>query len=262
MRQFGRSISLTVGDRRWVYPDLHFDFRVDLDDDPEPNQGTVTAYNLSDDSINVIREGAPAVLAAGYGDDRGTVIAGHIDRAETRHEAPDRVTHLDITDAGGAWRQVRIDRSYRPGVRASQVLRDIFATAGLEVGAMSLPRDPDYPRGLTVSEPLASIAKRTAADAGARLHIQHGTVYIRHGQEGSRTAFVLRHDTGLVDSPQRLEEEGANTFNAWCLLNHRLKPDVIVRIESRTANGLFRVRRAQFIASSEDFMNHLEVVAI
>lgn len=266
--QWMRSVVLEVGTQKFIYPDLSIDFAVDLDTDPDPNIGEIVVYNLSQATINAISpdpdgDPVPVVLTAGYRGDTGVILMGYVVEIDTQYHAPVQETRITVSDGSSEWVNRIVQAVFPEGVTASEILTRIIGDAGLELGELDLPADIVYDDGLTISGGVGAEASKIAEDCGAKLHILHSTVYIRPPPSGTNTAFVLRADTGLIGTPQRITgEEREADYNVQCLLNHRLVPDTIVKIESRTANGLYRVRKTTFTANEMDFTNAMEVVSL
>jgi hypothetical protein len=257
-----REIELIVGGKRITSPPLDIDFEIRFDTDEEPNDGRISIYNLSRDTMNRIKVGEAIVVNAGYQGDVGTIFAGAVDRKFGMWRATDHITEIEVGDTLVEWSRVRVSKSYQAGIKASAVVRDVLKSLGLEIGALSLPTDVTYSRGRSVNGPVRTVLSELARDCGAKLHIFNGAVFLNDPAAGQRTGFVLRHDTGLVESPERVEGIEGVDYKVISLLNHRIKPDTILKIESRTATGLFRVVSGYHIGSDSDFFTEMEVVAV
>jgi len=260
---FSRRVTTRMADRRIEYPPFRMDFQVSFDNEPEADDVALTIYNLREDTINRVEAGQTLTLAAGYGSDIGTILAGTIQEARAEWQDVDRALNLTVLDTVQDWARTPVSKSYAPGTPASRIIRDLLGTYGLEVGRLSLPDDVQYAGGKVASGTLQSVLDEIARDCGARATFAAGSVNIAPGYAGEREAVVLRYDTGLIESPQRIvDADDEKEYDVWCLLNHRIGPGSIVEIESMTANGWFRVIAGQHICNDMDFMTHLEVVGV
>lgn len=110
---------------------------------------------------------------------------------------------------------------------------------------------------------LQSVMRQIVAETGSKFHISHGKILIRPWDAGTQTGFMLNSDTGLIESPQPFEEERDGQiikgYNVRMLLNHRVTVDSILKLESKTANGIFRVKKG---VHTGDFITEVEVVAV
>src|SRR5690606_38089457 len=113
--------------------------------------GNIRIFNLSDETTAKIEREAPVIVRAGYEGDVGTVAVGTIEDASTKWEGVDKTTTLFVGDGTDKWLTARVNRTWRQGVRASEVARDIIGLLGLAVGRIQLPKNIVYPSGVTHS---------------------------------------------------------------------------------------------------------------
>lgn len=259
MRNWMRQVNVTIGNRRYREPDFRIDFRIDFDDDPEPDQGEVTIYNLSEDSLNRIQRGANIIVNAGYQGDVGTIMAGTVEQVESKWEKVDKTTKITIGDGTRQWLSTVVNKSYKPGIRSSQIISDLLNMFGLEVGTVQLPQNVVYERGRSVSGPLQSVLRQIVQDAGARMQIVNGSVMIRPPGTGTQTGFLLNSETGLIESPKKIDADDGREWSLFSFLNHRIRAGSLIQVQSMTANGTFRVIKGQHICNESDFYTLMEV---
>lgn len=252
---------ILVAGKKLTKDDLEINFKVSFDDDPEPNISEVTIYNLSSSTIAMLKKGENLILNAGYQGDVGTILLGTIEKPETWWEGVDRITRLTVGDGSKQWMEHYVNKSYAPGITAKAILADLAGMFGLELGALQLVNNITYPKGRSVSGMLQSVMRQIVAETGSKFHISYGKILIRPWNAGTQTGFLLNSDTGLIGSPQPFEEEVNGKYimgyKVQMLLNHRITVDSILQIESRTANGIFRVRKG---THTGDFITEVEVV--
>lgn len=267
MTLFDRKVELIVGGNRFVYPDFDIYFQITYDTDSEPDTGEIIIFNLSDQTTKEIKKGQPVILNAGYGDDVGTIFAGTINKVDGGWDQVDRLLTLQVGDSTEAWMTTTVNKAYKPGIKSSQVIKDILKEFGLEIGTFKLAKDVTYPNGRSISGSIESVLRQIVTqDCSSRFYVQGGAVIIHPPGEGNRIAFVLNADTGLIETPQRTEKEdesgkgeAAEGYNVYSLLNHRIRASSVVKIESRTASGFYRVEKAIFIGNEMDFYTQMEV---
>lgn len=255
-----REVEVLVNGHKLTAP-LRIDFQIKFDPDPEPNTGEIEIYNLSEETIAEINKGSQVILNAGYSGDVGTIMAGVINHAGAYWDKLDKILKLETGDATDKWASTVVNKSYAPGTKASQIIRDILGMLGLEIGDFQLPNDVIYTKGRTISSAAQLAIRSIAIDCGAKFHINNGLVYITDPEYGNDIAFVLNSDTGLLDTPSKIDSEDSD-YKVRCLLNHRITTDSILKIESKTANGFYRVVRGRHICDNNDFINEVEVVAV
>lgn len=261
---FRRRISISSGGVKLDSPPFDIHFQMQFDTDPEPNTAIIDIFNLSQDTINRFRRSQSVVLNAGYEGDTGTILTGTIDESRAfwevaRGSGNERILRLEANDAMGRWLNTTISKTYKPGIKASQVIADMLNTFGLEIGSFRVPNDLTYQNGKTFSGSLRTALRQVVADTGASLSINNGAVFILPPGVGNRIAFVLNSDTGLVESPERIETEEGEFWRVKSLLNYRFKPNTIIKVESINVKGFFRIVKGEHICGDQDYETRMEV---
>lgn len=272
--QFNRQASIVIGEREFESSKFDFEFEVDFDDSSDLNHAEVLIYNLSNDTVNSIKTETPLIINAGYEGDVGGIFVGAIYDADTKRNGVDRETTILAVDAGKQRNKLRISRSYKKGIRASQIIGDLTSYVGLSIGALKLPDDKQYRNGKNLNGKVLTLLKQIAKDCGATFKINKGMAYFRKKGEGQDISFIFNSDTGLIGAPEpfveeeEIEEKGKKKkktkeikgFNVKTLLNHRVQPNHIIGIESSTADGNYRVRSGKHIYSDTEMISDMEVV--
>lgn len=260
MQQYMRSTAVTIGERTFRSEDLHIEFDVPFDDNTTPNESNIRIYNLTDDSINRIEHNQQLTLMTGYEGDVGMLLQGRVSYVSTRKVGPDKVTTIYVID-GPDLTGVKIERkAYANGTRASQILNDLIPLLGLPVAAFRLPSDKVYDEGYSISGQIVDNLSQIARDCGAAFYTHRGNLYIRSLSDGDDARFVLRPDSGLLDSPEFFFDDDAKGYNIRCLLQHRITTASIIDMESRYVKGRFRARRGRHICNEAEFITEAEVV--
>ncbi|MCM3488773.1 hypothetical protein M3689_05560 [Alkalihalophilus marmarensis] len=260
MSSFIRKTEVLVGGKKFITPDLNIEFRIEFSDGEELNDAEIKIYNLSDQSVNLIKKNLPLVINAGYEGDIGNVFIGGIYDVFTERTNTDRITTILAVEASDQWQRMNITKTYKAGIKASQILRDLIGFTGLATGALSIPRDVTYSRGKSLSGKLPNIVKDIAKDAGAKATVTKGKIFIRDPQQGDTLSFQFTPNRGLIGTPERFEDEEAIGYNVKALLNHRVQTDSIIQVGSSTAKGRFRVRKGVHLSNSSSFYTEMEVV--
>lgn len=264
MKLWLRKVQLTAGDKEFNGEDFEIDFSVPFSTSKDPDVSEVTIYNLSQSSIAAIKSKAYVILNAGYKGDVGNILSGKIEGIETVWEGVDKATKIKVSDGGFEWRNTRINKTYAPGSTAKYIMQDLSNLLGLEVVEVSPEKDITYQLGRTVSGHVETALKGLAKDTDSKMYISKGKLYIRNKGKGTQTGFLLNSDTGLIDSPERIEEEGKKgkkiiKYKIKCLLNHKISTDSIIKVESRTINGTYRVESGRHTG---DFITECTVIPV
>jgi len=253
-----REIKVNTAGLEFVYPKFEIQFRVEFDDTDDPDIAIVELFNLKRETENRIKKGEQLILSAGYQGDIGTVMAGEITEAYAYNEGVDRICEVEVVDATEAFLKQRVSKTYSAGIRASQILADVLAMTGLEIGRIDLPNDVTYTNGRTVDGKLREVARQLVADGGAKLYINNGTIFAVPPDFGQDVGVLLNKETGLLHSPTRVDSDDAE-WEIETLLNYRIRAGAKVKVESETANGVFRVIKGEHRSSGNEHSTRIEV---
>lgn len=259
---FNRRTQVLVAGLNIYDPPYQVEFEIEFDTDPEPNTGEVTLYNLSQNTSSKLKKGQQVIINSGYEGDVGTVALAVLDEVNTERNELDVLTKLKIGDATDTWAKATVSKSYKAGIKASQVLDDILHGFGLEVGLLKLPKDTVYAGGKVVCGPLQTVVRQIVKDCGAKFHIANGRIIIGPENQGFQTAFVLNPDTGLIGSPERIESDKGEMWRVRSLLNHQLGSDSIIKLESQIVRGWFRVVKGKHSSTKSEHITEVEVIAV
>ncbi|MEK4131985.1 hypothetical protein NYE67_20435 [Solibacillus sp. FSL W8-0474] len=271
---FLRETQLIFAGKEFNGDDFTIGFEVPFDDGDELNVATIKIYNLSEKTINEIKKDKPVIVNAGYKEDYGAILLGFCKYVATGWSGLDKITTIDVIDDKGAWLNTPVKVTYKAGTTARDILNDLLQRTGLEIGAFELPVNQTYPRGKTFNTKLSEAVKLIAKDCKAKVHINKSKIFIRAKTSGTNIGFVVNAESGLIGSPERVEKEiketktkKASTVSGWkvkTLLNHRITTDAILQIESKTANGIFRVESGKHAGESNggSYYTEMEVYPV
>ncbi len=245
MKLWLRKINLIMGDREFTNDKFEIDFRVPFSKEPEPDISEIKIYNLSENTIANIKSKAYVILNAGYKGDVGNILSGKIEKITSEWEKVDKVTKITLSDGGFEWRNAKINKTYQKGITAKYIMQDLANILGLEIAEINPTKNISYNLGRTINGSVGSALKQLVKDTGSKMYINKGKLYIREDNKGNETGFLLDSEHGLIDSPERIEEEKNGEkiikYKIKSLLNYKLTTDSIIEVKSRTLNGFYRV---------------------
>lgn len=258
-----RVVELIAGGRSFNGDDFEIDFKVLFSTSEDPDVSEVMIYNLTDSTIQSIESKAIIILNAGYkGKGTPNILTGKIETVDTKWQGVDKITTIKASDGGFEWRKPRIQKSYAKGTTSTAIMQDLISVAGLGIGDLSPPKTITYKLGRNVSGHVDVLLREFARDTGSKMYIDKGQIFIRDNDKPSALAYVLNKDTGLIDSPEKCEEEDSKgnkiiKYKVKSLLQGTITTDSLVQIESRKVNGTFRVVKG---THTGDFITEIEVV--
>ena len=256
---------------------LDIDLNISFGDKEEPDVSEVTIYNLSDHSINEIKKQGYCIVNAGYKElgNIANVLSGDIEDVNTDWQGLDKVTKIKVSDGGKAWRTAELNATYEKGTKASFIMRDLANVMGYEIVEITPKEDKVYKLGKTIQGPCSNSLKQLVKDTNSKMFINKNRITIRDEKKGYDMGFVLNGETGLIGSPTLNKDDSGDktdsrgktkdkkknkkeqkTWKVVCLLNPKIETDSIIKIESRSVNGTFRVISGKH---TNDFNTELKV---
>lgn len=257
---------------------LDIDFEINFSNSKEPDVNVVNIYNLSDSSINMIRDQAYIIVAAGYKElgNKATIGEGTIEDIEVKFSGLDKACEVKFTDGGKPWRTRELNKTYAENTKASQIMRDLAIVLGYEIVEITPKDDVVYRLGKTIKGFASKSLESLARDTKSKMFINKNRLVIRDEAMAYNTGFVLNADSGLIGSPtlnkndsgdktdekkytkdKKQNKEAKKSWHVVSLLNPRIETDSIIKVESKTLNGVYRVVSGKH---TKNFNTELEVV--
>lgn len=274
MRFWRRAATIQLGNNRYTLDDLAFKFKATIEDKPKISSAQIELYNLSADTCNGICKGMPVVLCAGYVGDVGTVFAGNVRDFTINTQDIDGVTTINVTDCIEEWLSVNINKTYKPGMYAQDILDDLLTIFGIEVTLAQLAENKYYPRGRVCQGRLKDVLQQIVVqDCGSRLLIRTGQIIINPPEDGISTGYLLTPETGLLKGKKEQqkqdsastasepEEESESWLSFDSLLNYHIGCADVVSIQNKDINGQFLVKKITHEGSRDrEWKTTLEVI--
>lgn len=266
--QYGQTVVIQSGNVTIRNSQLDCEFTVGFDDDTAGNEGEVTIYNLTNNTINGFVNGAKITISAGYGTDTGIIFSGFITSKKTVTEGVDRVTTIRAIDDQSRENMTVESISYAANRTASYILKDLVQRVGLPIAVFETVRDYTYKDEVTVDGSLSDAIKQYAKVCGVSAYICKSKIYVRSLDSGDNTKFVLSSSTGLL-SVSEFEEESKSEeyedvvkgFEVEMLLQHRIQTASIIELNTKNYKGQFRVREGTHSYDGKNFITKAKIVA-
>lgn len=256
-----RSGTLQVGPYKYSLDDLVFSFEVPFEDSEQLMTSTITIYNLSASTRASIQKDQPIIINAGYEGDIGVLFVGKVASKTSRHQGLEWITTLTATEAMDEWLSKKVNKTYAAQTDALSIVKDLLNIFGVEVNRIELAVNTAYPRGKVCNGPVRSLLKEiVTSDCKSIFLVRHGQIIIRNPAQGTNMGVLLSPRTGLLLSSeetdktdftapqdtQKTAEEKADkskTIKRKCLLNYRIAPGDVIRIEDASVKGDFIVKK-------------------
>lgn len=253
-----RKAEVIVEDWKVNYPELYLEAEINFKNDSESNMGMIKLYNLSDKSIKKLKKDKLITLNAGYKGDVGSLLPGVILKTTTNYDATDKVTEVIVGDGTAKWLNSTINKTWKAGISSDKIVKKCaellpFNFKGYETDTIK------YPKGKTHSGTIKNLLEEIAEDLGAKLHVSRGFIYFRKPEKANSEVYNLNKDTGLIGTPTISESEGETFYEVDSLLNYRFWADTVINIESKTINGLYKIKAGTHSIAGGDFITTMEV---
>jgi hypothetical protein len=243
-------------------PGIHIEFNIEFSDESDGNVGEVVLYNLKNETIEGLKAETQFILKAGYKEHNGIVLPGIIKKSVTQWDKVDKVTTLIVGDNTEAWLRSTVNKTWKANSKASQIAPELIKNTGLSVGEIDLVEDVTYEKGVTFSTTNRKALEEIAADTGSKLHSSRGKIYLRPSKTSNRRAILLNSDTGLISSPEKTDEEDSEKYTVLSLFNYKIQTDTLIRLESKTVEGNFRVIEGEHVCQGDNYQTKMEVEMI
>lgn len=277
-----RSGTLQVGPYRYSLDQLAYEFEVPFEDSEQLMTAKVKIYNLAQATRSSLQRNHPVILNAGYEGDIGVIFVGTIATCKSTHQGLEWITEITATEAMDAWLSKKVSKTYQAGIDSQGIIKDLLNIFGIEVTRMELAANKKYPRGRVCSGPVRDILKSiVTSDCKSIFMVRHGQIVIHKPTVGLNLGVLLTRQTGLLLTNNQVQDKNEITapqdtqktmeqksdegkyITRECLLNYRIGPGDIVRIQDSTLNGNYIVKRGGHTGSRRgDWKTKIEVTPV
>lgn len=261
MPLFNRIVSVLIGpegsEQGIEFSGIRVVFKINKTKKKDSNTCNVELYNLSAATRNFIKDlNNIMILNAGYVESTGLehLFTGNLININHVKQGPDWISKLEVNDGSKAINDTRINLSYKEGASSKQILSDVIDSIPLAKRFVDLDRieDSQEVNGFSFAGQSKTVLDKLAEKLNFEWSVQDNQIQIiKSGETNNDAVIVISPDSGLIGSPERLEdlsEEKASTTKlpGW-RVNSLLLPKVsiggTVSVESREIkkNSFFKI---------------------
>lgn len=273
MYQRDRGYKLIVGDYKTeqgvLIENLNVTFEVSksADNKKTGNSASIEVYNLSTDTLKKLETDFLACeFYCGYKEiGINRLVYGEVVQVSTRRQGDDKVTQLLLGEGYVALNHQTLKSTVPPGKTVADVIEEIRKSMpgvvrGIYAGTnINNPVIYGYPLTGTPKQMLEELSEAY----GLEYRVDQNTLSIADagGLTTKNIAVVLNKNSGLIDLPFYVsarvsKKKGDYTRKTGvqfkALLNTDIVPGAIVKIESSTINGLYKVTSTRHYGSYRD----------
>lgn len=266
---------ITIGEIVFDYEQLDIDFEVKCTDDNKSDIATIKLYNLSETTKQKLKLNQDVSIDAGYRELHGVIFNGIVESITTSRDENDFITTIEATPNNRAYTNTIINRQFKAGIKASEVIKQIETMCNFTMDIKELGKDTVYPNGKVFSGRLSNVIPILARDTGTISRFTNTSIEFKLPNKVYSSVIHLGGEQGLIRVDKKMdkaeikkdEKKGSkNTkskkksnnktsgkdkqkFDIECLLIPLIKIGQLLEIESTTFKGKVVVKECSFSAS-------------
>lgn len=262
---------ITIGDIVFDYDELDVEFEVKCTDDNKSDLATIKLYNLSDTTLQKLKLNQDVSIDAGYRDIHGVIFNGIVESISTSRDENDFITTIEATPNNRAYANTIINRQFKAGIKASEVIKQIGTMCNFTMDIKELAKDTVYPNGKVFSGRLSNVIPILARDTGTISRFTNTTIEFKLPNKAYSSVLHLGAEQGLIRIDKKMDKadikekkgpqvESKNKsnvdkkiskskFDIECLLVPLIKIGQLLEIESTLFKGQVVVKECNFVAS-------------
>ena len=242
MSQLFNRIGFLVVEGQKFNTRIQFDVEKNLE--TSANKSKVTVYNLNQTSRTFVSEpGKLMWIEAGYVGNTSIIFTGRIaeNGVTIAKNGADIVTAIESGD-GETELQTPIQISMGNNASVLQVIEASTKITGLATGVIEGIKNRKFEKGFCFSGTFKELLELVKKDSDAEASVQDGALQIiAQAADTGEDAVLLTPQTGMIGVPTKEKKN----FKVTSLLNPRIQPGRLVKVESQFANidGFFKVTK-------------------
>lgn len=243
-----------------VVDSLRVVFHITKTLEKEPNTMHLEIDNLSDASRSKMKsKGMLVTLEAGYEnpnlgtDTRAIIFSGTSRICDHKHENTQWETKINCGDGEQAFATARIAKSFASGAGLADVIKYVAGQMKVNLGNLSQAIDQgglpfqSFAHGTALNGNASDVFNTLMKTAGYQWSVQQGALLVvQAGKGASQEVVILNQSTGLIGSPEHTpphKTKKPSYLVAKCLLNPKIRPGYLVRMDALNVKGDFVVQK-------------------
>lgn len=259
---------ITIGEIVFDYDELDVEFEVKCTDDNKSDLATIKLYNLSDTTLQKLKLNQDVSIDAGYRDIHGVIFNGIVESISTSRDENDFITTIEATPNNRAYANTIINRQFKAGIKASEVIKQIETMCNFTMDIKELGKDTVYPNGKVFSGRLSNVIPILARDTGTICRFTNTTIEFKLPNKAYSSVIHLGGEQGLIRIDKKMDKADIKEkdnkkakkdnskatsnkpkFDIECLLIPLIKIGQLLEIESTLFKGQVVVKECNFVAS-------------
>lgn len=277
-RQFNRTYELVISDPKTSKGlrivgnedkndglQISFSIKKHIDNKNQSNTCDIKITNLSNDTINFLRERNLAVVfKVGYDDDNKVLFTGMTTEVDEddNYGSVDKVTSIKCVPANTVFYSPIISKTFPAETTPRSIIEFLVGQdSNLNLASINSKNiDVRFPFGYPIEGTVKQVLDELSRDYnfnyridGKRLYINDPNTY--QSSNSAQSAFVISPDTGLIGLPTfatadgkkpKKDQTAKNGVKFTALINALIQPGQAVSIKDTEISGIYRVNSAEF----------------
>lgn len=238
----------------------------------DPNKLDLNITNLSKKSRDLMTaKGMAVILEAGYQGTRSVIFSGGSRICDHKHDAADWDTKIQCGDGERLYQFSRLSKSFGAGYSVADAIRaaaDALAVnkGNLDAALDSLGRSLAFDHGFACHGNAAMVFSDLLKSVGLVWSIQQGALLVsKKNAPAIQEVVVLSAATGLLGSPEHSppnKERKQTTLTCRSLLNPKIRPGLVLRLDSLQVKGDFIPTKVEHMGDSHGQLWETKVEAV
>lgn len=239
------------------------------------NKATIQIYNLSDDTMNIMKRRDNLILIrAGYEDETiNDLFVGNIVHSSVKRERVDKVLEIEAHDGQRSLMTRTVSLGFDSRVAVTTVLNNIFSVLAYPVvGRERIPAGEQYNNGYAFAGYARKALEEVLEKVGLKYSVQNEQIFIYKEDDEAvqTTGLLLSPETGLLSLDPKEERKKRNTtqqkaeYSAKSLLFPQLIPGAQIQIKKGKVDTFFVVQSGVYKGDNQrgEFTAEIEVKEI
>lgn len=279
MRLFKRKAQILIGKLGHtgrMIEGIRIAFEIEMDDNKETNNGKISLYNLSKETIGILEQkGVSVILKVGYDDQElSTIFIGNVVKFEHDFTGFDVITKIKCKDGYIPLTAKKLSLSFEENSSSKQIIDKIIAEINVGKGDYSNVANFVYKQGFSFVGTPGTALDLVLSRLGYEWTIANNILLISKQNEpiNSTIAQLISPTTGLIDKPKRFKEDPVKTrvkknklIDGWqinSLIIPSIQPKSLIKVVSEDVDAVFLVKKVRFRGDTHDAPWFCEMEAI
>jgi hypothetical protein len=257
-----RVCNLTIGDNTGLgllISDLNISFQIERSYKLTDNTAKITIYNAQKSTRDkILQKDNNVILECGYEDEgSGRIFSGFIFESASKKNGTEWQTDLICYDYGANDRNILNETpnfGYKEGIPVTMVLNDIASMLNITISGIENASQIFMNNAKIFTGNLKNIIKNIenilkVNNVGLYFDSNEMVIYKLGKQESKFGVISISQENGLIGSVEKItesNEDGKKRYSFTCLMNSKIKPNVLINLKSKNVNGLFIVEKVTF----------------